>query len=164
LIIDWSARRRYQSITNWFQNQRSLAKRRKEDDLTDASSSHSKTDYPHPNDMRQYSAFPPRQPHQMHRSLTVSANSALSQSQPQAPSSEASRLRRSPSISPSIEDYHLRRSSSRRSTTPYGGPSQSRPRRSRPEPYQLDALKGLFTRTSTPTIEERSALALEIGM
>lgn len=41
---------------------------------------------------------------------------------------------------------------------------QSRPRRSRPEPYQLDALKGLFNRTSTPTIEERSALALEIGM
>lgn len=41
---------------------------------------------------------------------------------------------------------------------------QSRPRRSRPEPYQLDALKELFARTSTPTIEERSALALEIGM
>jgi len=42
--------------------------------------------------------------------------------------------------------------------------SFSRPRRSRPEPYQLDALKELFRKTSSPTIEERSALALEIGM
>ena len=52
----------------------------------------------------------------------------------------------------------------RRSVTPYSGAMSTRPRRSRPEPYQLDALKVLFTRTATPTIEERSALALEIGM
>jgi len=42
--------------------------------------------------------------------------------------------------------------------------SLSRPRRSRPEPYQLDALKKLLHQTLTPSIEERSALALEIGM
>lgn len=40
----------------------------------------------------------------------------------------------------------------------------SRPRRTRPEPYQLEALKKLFTRTPNPSIEERGALALEIGM
>jgi len=40
----------------------------------------------------------------------------------------------------------------------------ARPRRSRPEPHQLDALKKLLHRTLTPSIEERSALALEIGM
>lgn len=39
-----------------------------------------------------------------------------------------------------------------------------RPRRTRPEPYQLDALKKLFARTPNPSIEERGALALEIDM
>ncbi|KAF5332550.1 hypothetical protein D9611_005085 [Ephemerocybe angulata] len=155
---------RYQSITNWFQNQRSLAKRRKEDDHTDTSSSNSKSDYPHHGDMRQYSAFPPRPPHHMHRSLAVSDSALPTQSQVHMSPSEAAMLRRSPSVSPSMDDHYARRASMRRSTTPYGGPMQSRPRRSRPEPYQLDALKGLFTRTATPTIEERSALALEIGM
>jgi hypothetical protein len=69
-------------------------------------------------------------------------------------------------VSPSTEESSPRRSSSHRSSTPYGSLSQtfSRPRRSRPEPYQLDALKELFTKSATPTIEERSALALEIGM
>lgn len=42
--------------------------------------------------------------------------------------------------------------------------AHGRPRRCRPEPYQLDALKKLFYRTSTPSIEERGALALEINM
>lgn len=152
--------RRYQSITNWFQNQRSLAKRRKEDEHTDSASTNSKSDYPPHGDMRQYSAFPPRQPHQIHPSLVFS-DSAVA---PPPSSSETSRTRRSPSISPSMDEHYSRRANMRRSTTPYGGPLQSRPRRSRPEPFQLDALKGLFTRTSTPTIEERSALALEIGM
>ena len=44
------------------------------------------------------------------------------------------------------------------------GAPLSRPRRTRPEPHQLDALKKLFARTSNPSIEERGALALEIGM
>lgn len=42
--------------------------------------------------------------------------------------------------------------------------SGGRARRSRPEPYQLEALKKLFHRTPTPSIEERGALALEINM
>ncbi len=37
-------------------------------------------------------------------------------------------------------------------------------RRARPEPHQLDALKDLFIKNPTPTIEQRTALALEIGM
>lgn len=42
--------------------------------------------------------------------------------------------------------------------------ASGRARRSRPEPYQLEALKKLFHRTATPSIEERGALALEINM
>ncbi|KAJ7786335.1 hypothetical protein B0H16DRAFT_1490108 [Mycena metata] len=62
-----------------------------------------------------------------------------------------------------------RRASSRRSATPYSSSSavislSARQRRARPEPVQLDALKRLFNKTPTPTIEERSTLAVEIGM
>ncbi|KAF8963856.1 hypothetical protein BDZ97DRAFT_1661033 [Flammula alnicola] len=150
---------RYQSITNWFQNQRSLAKKRKEDE-PEASLSlvAPKAEYPH--ETRQYSAFPP--PSHLHPSLGLPPPT----SHPSLV--HAAVLTRSPSVSPSMEDRSPRRSSSHRSTTPYGSSGTSagfsRPRRSRPEPYQLDALKVLFTKTSTPTIEERSALALEIGM
>ena len=64
-----------------------------------------------------------------------------------------------------MEERSPRRSSSHRNTTPYGiSATFSRPRRSRPEPYQLEALRQLYKQTSTPTIEERSALALQIGM
>ncbi|KAF7784183.1 transcriptional regulator family: Homeodomain [Agaricus bisporus var. burnettii] len=141
---------RYQSITNWFQNQRSLAKKRREDE----------SDFPRPSeyshDMRQYSAFPPpTQPPPNPSPMSI-----------QPPSLAHHDLRRSPSLPPMMDDMSPRRTYSRRSTTPYGNMpiSFSRPRRSRPEPYQLNALKDLFRKTSTPTIEERSALALEIGM
>ncbi|KAF8203993.1 homeodomain transcription factor [Pholiota molesta] len=149
---------RYQSITNWFQNQRSLAKKRKEDDPEPSLSLPApKAEYPH--DSRHYSAFPP--PSHPHPSLGLPPPT----SHPSLV--HASLLHRSRSISPAMEDRSPRRSSSHRSITPYGSnmsASFSRPRRSRPEPYQLDALKELFAKTSTPTIEERSALALEIGM
>jgi len=137
--------RRYQSITNWFQNQRSLAKKRKEDDAdAAAAAAASRTSIPeYPNESRTYSAFPP-------------------------PSLEFHRSERlSRSVSPSVGDEPSpRRSTTRRGTTPYGSviTSFSRPRRTRPEPYQLDALKDLFIKTANPSIEERSALALEIGM
>ncbi|KAH6916666.1 hypothetical protein BKA70DRAFT_1250227 [Coprinopsis sp. MPI-PUGE-AT-0042] len=166
---------RYQSVTNWFQNQRSLAKRRKEDgdggldsrssspDGGDSltyhrSSSNGGSGSGSGGDIsRQYSAFPPPPPHSMHPSLmTPFPNpNAL------AKSASASRGRRSES--PSNETSTPARAA-RRSVTPYSSAMSTRPRRSRPEPYQLDALKVLFTRTATPTIEERSALALEIGM
>lgn len=43
-------------------------------------------------------------------------------------------------------------------------PNGIRPSRSRPEPHQLNALKELYSRTSNPTIEQRTALALEVGL
>ncbi|KAG5718697.1 Zinc finger homeobox protein 3 [Termitomyces sp. T112] len=147
---------RYQSITNWFQNQRSLAKKRKEDDV-DGLGPILSTD--HHTEPRTYSAFPPPSNHPS-LGLPVLPPSGHSS----APMSGSHR--RSPSISPSLDSRSPRRSSSRHSSTPYSvsQSSLSRPRRSRPEPYQLDALKDLYTKTSTPSIEERSALALEIGM
>jgi len=115
-----------------------------------------KAEYPH--ETRQYSAFPP--PSHPHPSLGLpppTSHPSLMQ---------ASMSRRSRSLSPTMDDRSPRRSFSRRSTTPYSSAPTgfSRPRRSRPEPYQLEALKELFRKTATPTIEERSALALEIGM
>jgi Homeodomain len=112
-----------------------------------------KADYPH--ETRHYSAFPP--PSHNHSSLAFPPP-------PFHPSPSHDPVLRS-SISPSMEGRSPRRSSSHRNTTPYGiSATFSRPRRSRPEPYQLEALKQLYKQTSTPTIEERSALALEIGM
>ncbi|KAJ7487621.1 homeodomain transcription factor [Mycena galericulata] len=129
---------RYQSVTNWFQNQRSLAKKHKDEGYEG---------YADPEE-EPSRAFPPA---------------------PDQPSL-TERGRRSPSSS--VADDGLtsrsRRASSRRSATPYGSSSavslSSRQRRARPEPRQLDALKELFSKTPQPSIEERSALALEIGM
>ncbi|KAG5645355.1 hypothetical protein DXG03_006417 [Asterophora parasitica] len=148
---------RYQSITNWFQNQRSLAKKRKEDEAEGGPPSTSSSTTEHHNESRTYSAFPPPS---NHPSLGLPLPHTGYSSAP------VSRAQRSLSISPSADGRSPRRSSSRHSATPYGTSMApySRPRRSRPEPYQLDALKDLFTKTATPTIEERSALAVEIGM
>jgi len=142
---------RYQSITNWFQNQRSLAKKRRDDDVDVHFASASE----HHGESRTYSGFPPPS---NHPSLGLSQASGHY-------SAPVSRGYRSPSISPSM-DEHPARLSSRRSSTPYStsASSFSRTRRSRPEPYQLDALKDLYTKTQAPSIEERTALALEIGM
>ncbi|KAG6851353.1 hypothetical protein H0H93_005751 [Arthromyces matolae] len=143
---------RYQSITNWFQNQRSLAKKKRDDDPDPQLNSLSSNYY----ESRTYSAFPPPTHHpSLGLPIPLPGHSS-------APVSNSHQ--RSPS--PFLEDISPRRSSSRRSSTPYGFSHSllSRPRRSRPEPHQLDALKDLFTKTSTPSIEERSALALEIGM
>lgn len=166
--------RRYQSVTNWFQNQRSLAKRRKEDGETgldsrssspeggDSSAYHRSSNGGSGSGSggdtsRQYSAFPPPPPHSMHPSLMTPFPN------PNGPSKSTSASRGRRSESPSNEASSPRRAA-RRSVTPYSSAMSTRPRRTRPEPYQLDALKVLFTRTATPTIEERSALALEIGM
>ncbi|KAG7452158.1 uncharacterized protein BT62DRAFT_926379 [Guyanagaster necrorhizus] len=141
---------RYQSVTNWFQNQRSLAKKRKEDDL-EVPMSVSHTEYSA--EIRSYSAFPPAN---RHPSLALPPAN-------HHPSLALSRGRRSPSAQSSTQDDSPpRRSSSRRSATPYS--MSSRLRRARPEPHQLEALKGLFDKNPTPTIEERSVLAHEIGM
>ncbi|EPQ60299.1 homeobox-domain-containing protein [Gloeophyllum trabeum ATCC 11539] len=134
---------RYQSVTNWFQNQRSLAKKRKEDEADGlnsdahsvAESRRTRTSSP-----VTYSAFPPASSHPS-LGLGVPSASALH-----------------PSLRPSTPSVPR--------SMPYSvsGSSRARPRRSRPEPYQLEKLKDLFRRTSTPSIEERGALALEIDM
>ncbi|KAI3622398.1 distal-less homeobox 3 [Moniliophthora roreri] len=137
---------RYQSVTNWFQNQRSIAKKKKEDDNPYPESS---------NDTRTYSGFPP--PSQFHPSLGLPPST----SRPSLPSA-SSRSRRS--LSPGYDDLQSRRSNPRRSVTPYSISMTSRPRRSRPEPHQLAALNDLYNKNAHPSIEERSSLALEIGM
>ena len=77
------------------------------------------------------------------------------------------RLRRSPSAAPS---FSSRPSSPRASPYPMHPAERAvdathrRPRRTRPEPWQLEALKKLFGRTKTPSIEDRQRLAAEIGM
>ncbi|KDQ63196.1 hypothetical protein JAAARDRAFT_29212 [Jaapia argillacea MUCL 33604] len=135
---------RYQSVTNWFQNQRSLAKKRKEEEGDSHPSEHQATPDPQQHTRTSspaiYSAFPP-------------ASSHPSLGLPVPPRSS-----HHPSLRPSSP------ASTRSMPYPVSADVRGRPRRSRPEPYQLDKLKELFRRTSTPSIEERGALALEIGM
>ncbi|KAH9949395.1 homeobox-domain-containing protein [Amylocystis lapponica] len=150
---------RYQSVTNWFQNQRSIAKKRKEEeDAQAASSSSSKS--------RTYSPFPPAAG-AAHPSLAVppaSVHPSL------AGLTQAARKRRSTSVARGAAASGSRPVSRRAS--PYRthaadralAATHSRPRRTRPEPHQLEALKKLFQRTATPSIEERGALAIAIGM
>ncbi|KAF5392453.1 hypothetical protein D9757_002287 [Collybiopsis confluens] len=141
---------RYQSITTWFQNQRSILKKRLEGDseFTAHSDNTSET--------RRYSAFPPPT---HHPSLNLPPPSSAS-SHPPLPSLTGGHR----SLSPDPASPRRTLSSRRRSATPYDNALSSRPRRTRPEPYQLDALKDMFLRTAHPSIEERTALALQIGM
>jgi hypothetical protein len=152
--------RRYQSITNWFQNQRSLAKKRKDDDGDAAVAPvHKSSKIQHSRDSRTFPVFPPPLPPPPLSSPSTHHHSP-------SPHSATIRARLSSSTSPHASTFHADPSLSSRSSTPSRSKTYPplRTRRTRPEPYQLDALKDLFTRTSNPTIEERSALAEEIGM
>ena len=153
--------RRYQSVTNWFQNQRSIAKKRREDE--DALNVHRDLASPSSSSRgHTYSPFPPSSS-VAHPSLAVPP----AKGHPSLPSISAPppRARRSPSAmvldsrasSPRPSPYAIAMSDRASSVS-------SRSRRTRPEPYQLEALKRLFQRTETPSIEERGALALEINM
>ncbi|KAH9897793.1 hypothetical protein C8Q73DRAFT_640209, partial [Cubamyces lactineus] len=148
---------RYQSVTNWFQNQRSIAKKREEAAAAKAAAHDSASS-------RGFtpSLLPPS---------SGAAHPSLAGAVP-PPTSHPSlsallhppRARRSPSAAPSSSS----RPSSPRAS-PYHAPADRsldhrRPRRTRPEPWQLDALKKLFNRTKTPSIEDRQMLAAEIGM
>lgn len=137
-------------MTNWFQNQRSLAKKRLDDEPFPDKAQLDSNGYPlpdPPNDIMSYSrdrathptqAYPPRSSHP--------SVSALIQRERRSPSAE-----RSNASTSSRGPYH--------SILP-----SHRPRRTRPEPHQLEALQKLYNRTSNPSIEERGALALEVGM
>lgn len=98
-LIDSDSNRRLQSVANWFQHQRSMAKRRGGAIFTPA-------------------AKPVVKPEAPNFSRAVSPATSIS----------------------------------------------TRPKRSRPEQFQLDALKELYTDTATPTMEQRSALAAQLGM
>jgi hypothetical protein len=152
-----SCTRTYEKVTNWFQNQRYLTKKRNLKEDEDEIQWHPTSNAEDSHEAQLYSAYSP--PSYPHPSLSLPPPTSHPSIRPY------STLRRSPSISPSMED-RSRRSSSRMGTMPYrsAGSVSARTRRSRPEPYQLKALKKLFRKTSIPTIEERSSLALEIGM
>ncbi|KAH8119997.1 hypothetical protein DFH11DRAFT_1499386 [Phellopilus nigrolimitatus] len=141
---------KYQSVTNWFQNQRSLARKRLEEHELEAQSAQS-TDHNDDSttdsrsEPRTYAALPPAASHPSLGSTMTNRSSAP----------------RSVSVSRMQIHEESKVASIRRMGN--SGPL-SRPRRTRPEPYQLEALKKLFARTSNPSIEERGALALEIGM
>ncbi|TFK87591.1 homeobox-domain-containing protein [Polyporus arcularius HHB13444] len=147
---------RYQSVTNWFQNQRSIAKKREEAAAARAATAPQS---------RAFSplAIPPSSS-ALHPSLAVPPPTSH-------PSLAAllhpPRAHRSPSVALSGSSLP---SSPRASPYPVHPAERAldathrRPRRTRPEPWQLDALKKLFNRTKTPSIEDRQRLAAEIGM
>lgn len=163
--------RRYQSVTNWFQNQRSIAKKRKEDqDALNVLTRDNVLDRPSSSRAHTYSPFPPSSS-VAHPSLSVPPAAG----HPSLSLGSLPRARRSPSLAPAVVDRSIDRSIDSRASSPRPGPygmaervssasSSGRARRSRPEPYQLEALKKLFHRNATPSIEERGALALEINM
>ncbi|KAH9849257.1 hypothetical protein C2E23DRAFT_737692 [Lenzites betulinus] len=148
---------RYQSVTNWFQNQRSIAKKREE-----AAAAKAAAAFDSASSTRSYTPtlLPPTSG-ALHPSLAVpppTSHPSLSALL------HAPRARRSPSAAPSSRPASPR-------VSPYHTPverafdaTHRRPRRTRPEPYQLEALKKLFHRTKTPSIEDRQILAAEIGM
>ncbi|KAG2350931.1 hypothetical protein BDR05DRAFT_955073 [Suillus weaverae] len=175
---------RLQSVTNWFQNQRTQARKHKEDHhpLTSSSSatangsSHqsSVNDDDHKPSLSHLN-FPPRASHPSlvpDRHLPLPSPPFLKLSPPELDEVPRSRMSLPPSSNPRLTSPRMRRSvtpySRDREDMPHDGikgeDAQSRPRRSRPEPYQLEALKKLLHRTSTPSIEQRNALALEVGM
>ncbi|KAG2138701.1 uncharacterized protein EDB93DRAFT_713678 [Suillus bovinus] len=180
---------RPQSVTNWFQNQRTQARKHKEDHppLTSSSRSATADGSSHPSSVNDddhgpsltHLNFPPRASHPSlvpDRHLPPPSLPFLKLSPPELDEVKVPRSRMSlpPSSNPRLTSPRMRRS-----VTPYtrdpeemprthegikGEDAQSRPRRSRPEPYQLEALKKLLHRTSTPSIEQRNALAMEVGM
>ncbi|KAJ6520322.1 homeodomain transcription factor [Mycena sanguinolenta] len=145
---------RYQTIVDWFRAQRNSDRRSIDDypttgshsPVSDASARHSRL-YPI---LPPISTLPPATSH---------------------PSLIGTR-RLSFSVAPQDQHYATYstnpRSSSPRNDTPYGSGTalslSTRQRRGRPDPFQLNSLRRLLSKTPTPSIEERSALALEIGM
>lgn len=148
--------RRYQSVTNWFQNQRSIAKKREEAAAAKAvsqSRSYSPLVLPPSSSALHPSLAVP--PPTSHPSLSALLNPPRARRSPSAaPSGHASSRPSSPRASP----YPLHSAERAIDVT------HRRPRRTRPEAWQLDALKKLFSRTKTPSIEERQRLAAEIDM
>lgn len=147
--------RRYQSVTNWFQNQRSLAKKRLDDDVPLDRTSHLYSNGRPTADLSTdiHSDF------RDSRDLPALETPTLP---PRSSHPSVSSLIRRDKRSPSVERSNA--STSSRSSPYHCIIPPHRPRRTRPEPHQLEALQKLYSRTSNPSIEERNALALEVGM
>lgn len=187
LIRIWqSPHRKLQSVTNWFQNQRSQAKKHKDEPrsapapspmASDALSAGREQDSPpstlhwqHPSASsrpRRPSLSMPENGRPSAQKLSSSAVEPLSRMSLPPPTHPVSSPRTRRSVTPYTRYIHSDES------RPYkNGAVESvrtedilaRNRRSRPQPHQLQALKELLRRTSTPSIEERTSLALEIGM
>ncbi|KAJ7110308.1 homeodomain transcription factor [Mycena crocata] len=148
---------RHQTIVEWFRTQRSLDRRGIADEYPTAPQSISPIFEPADRHPRMYPTLPPIStlpPASSHPSLFG-----------------VETLRRLSAV-PEDQSYSSRtsqRSSSPRNDAPYGSSSTAmslaaRQRRGRPDPVQLNSLRRLLSKTPTPSIEERSALALEIGM
>lgn len=184
-------RRQLKSVTNWFQNQRSQARKHKDEPrsvptsspVTDVSGNHDPQVLDNNNDdmaTLRWQQLPISRP--LHR---FPDNGLSLHKQPPLPTLELNRSTLDPysrmSLPPST---HPPSPQTHRSVTPYARDRSrehyshknaiaddvrtedilARNRRTRPQPHQLRALKELLRRTSTPSIEERTALALEIGM
>ncbi|KAJ7805171.1 homeodomain transcription factor [Mycena olivaceomarginata] len=149
---------RYQTIVDWFRTQRNLYRRSLDDDypttatlesIPEASDRHS----------RILPILPPIStlpPPTSHPSL-VGFDRAPRLSTAAVPEDQY------------YPAHNRTRSSSPRNATPYSSSStalslSARQRRGRPDSFQLNSLRRLLSKTPTPSIEERSALALEIGM
>ncbi|VDB94523.1 unnamed protein product [Peniophora sp. CBMAI 1063] len=138
---------RYQSVTNWFQNQRSLAKRRAEAEEDDSRAPSTRASTPAPAPISH-----------------GRASRSVSKSHRYSPFPTASEQLPGSALPPSLSHLLHREDSPAPSLAGSVDSSGSRPRRSRPSPQQLTALRRLYRQTATPSIEERNALALEIGM
>ena len=187
LIWIWqSPHRKLQSVTNWFQNQRSQAKKHKDEPrsapapspmASDALSASREQDSPpatlhwqHPSALsrpRRPSLSMPENGRPSAHKLSSSAVEPLSRMSLPPPTHSVSSPRARRSVTPYTRYIH----SDEPRLYKIGAVESvrtedilARNRRSRPQPHQLQALKELLRRTSTPSIEERTSLALEIGM
>ncbi|KAJ7044944.1 homeodomain transcription factor [Mycena alexandri] len=173
---------RHQSIVEWFRTQRSLDRRRV--DVYPTASPAISEARPSERHSRVYPILPPISalpPVSSHPSLagldSARRLSAItsSEDQPYVPAARMLRRSSSPHHNHNASPYGSSSTSTSASTTSGASTSTSgaaaaalslaaRQRRGRPDPSQLNSLRRLLSKTPTPTIEERSALALEIGM
>lgn len=147
--------RRYQSVTNWFQNQRSFAKRRKEEEPV---SSNYSSPLPIRADSIEHLPHPTL-PRAVHLTPLSHHSSSIGPSPTRSDLFLEDHHQHQP-VGGDRDDYLDQKALSLRRL----GMPIPRTRRARPEPYQLEALRKLFSQTPNPSIEERGALAQEIGM
>ncbi|KAJ7146239.1 hypothetical protein C8R44DRAFT_756948 [Mycena epipterygia] len=161
---------RYQSITEWFRTQRSLDRRNRTDDYPPPSISPvSEAGHRDPRAYASFAPIPTLPPASSHPSLVGIESrrqlSAVSDDHPHHTSRTS--VRRSPSprnAAPSNSPYGVPTGSSTGSSTALSQSLSARQRRGRPDPTQLTSLRRLLGKTPTPSIEQRTALAREIGM